>query len=261
MKIRIRHGGRGNEGSTHHVDILDLREKLEEQGYRLARVERGERNSGIPAINLNLLRPPPDGTELQLPATLHLAPYDHPRDKVNVKATLVGLRQQLHGLFGVNKRVELYVRVFIPNYDYEDDRQHRDELETIAHDLRPRDRVEQQILARRRAIAFRNEQLSRFGHQCAVSGCALVDVLEAAHIRKYCCEADNARTNGILLRADLHILFDVNLLAIHPTTHRISVHEKVRESQYRQFDGLRVRLPDGGFDEAAIRLRWKTYRA
>lgn len=88
-----------------------------------------------------------------------------------------------------------------------------------------------------------------------------MDALEAAHIRPYRHESDNAQDNGILLRADLHTLFDLDLLAIDPNTHNILVHETVQDVQYRQFHNQPIDIPDGGFDEAAIRLRLTAYRA
>jgi len=260
MEIRVAHGPYRNENATHHIDILNLGQELGHLGYHLTRVEQGERGTGVPSISLNLRNPPPDGTVLDLPVTLQLAPYDS-QGFLNADVRLVGLRQQLEGLYGVNKRDELHVRVFIPNLDgdYLQGEQ-GDAADLPNRDDRPRDTVMRQIAARRGAQAFRNAQLNRFGRLCAVSACGLVDVLEAAHIRQYRRELDNAQENGILLRADLHTLFDLDLLAIDPDTKRISIHQSVQEMQYRQFHDRPIRLPEGGFDEVAIQARWIAYR-
>jgi hypothetical protein len=260
MQIRIAHGPYGNENASHHIDILDLGVQLGELGYRLTRVERGERGAGVPSLNLNLRNAPLDGTMVTLPVTLRLDPYPS-QSALNADVILIGLRQQLDDLYGTNKRDELHVRVFIPNFDgdYLQPGQ-GDAPELPNRGDRPRDRVMRQIAARRGAPAFRNAQLNRFRGRCAVSGCSLVDVLEAAHIRAYRREQDNAQENGVLLRADLHTLFDLDLLALNPDTRNISVHEVVQEDQYRMYHDHPIRTPDGGFDEAALQARWTAHR-
>ena len=49
-------------------------------------------------------------------------------------------------------------------------------------------------------------------------GCDVVAVLKATHIMPYRGEETNHPSNGLLLRADLHTLFDVGLLTIDPKT-------------------------------------------
>ncbi len=58
----------------------------------------------------------------------------------------------------------------------------------------------------------------RYEHRCVVTGCTVIAVLEAAHIRPYRRPEDNDVKNGLLLRADIHTLFDLNLLGIEPGT-------------------------------------------
>ena len=260
MQIRIADGPYGNENTTHHIDVLDLGAQLRELGHRLTRVERGERGTGVPSLNLNLRNPPPDGTTVTLPVTLRLVPYPS-QSALNADVTLFGLRQQLDDRYGTNKRDELHVRVFIPNFDGDYLQPSQGDAPNLPNrDDRPRDRVMRQIAARRGAPAFRNAQLSRFHGQCAFSGCSLVDVLEAAHIRPYRQENDNAKENGILLRADLHTLFDLDLVAINPDTNTISVHDAVQEGQYRTLHCQPIRMPEDRFDKAAIQTRWTAHR-
>jgi hypothetical protein len=74
------------------------------------------------------------------------------------------------------------------------------------------------IKQRRGQRKFRHALMKRYGARCMVTGCALVDVLEAAHVWPYRGEEDNHPENGLLLRADIHTLFDLNLLSINPAT-------------------------------------------
>jgi hypothetical protein len=58
-------------------------------------------------------------------------------------------------------------------------------------------------------------------------------VLEAAHIDPYRGEGNNHPGNGLLLRADIHTLFDLNLLGIEPNHLRIELHPDIAE-KYRK---------------------------
>lgn len=61
---------------------------------------------------------------------------------------------------------------------------------------------------------FRDNLMSAYGERCAITGCEIKALLEAAHILPYRGPATNHVTNGLLLRADLHTLFDLGLIWI-----------------------------------------------
>jgi len=262
MRIRVAQGAYAGETSSNHLDLIDIAEDLQQQGYNLTRVEKGERNSRVPVINLNLRSGPADGTVVELPVRLHLEPYDG-QSALNVRIGLIGLREGLNQLYGVRSGGELSIRVFIPNFDgeYLNPEESDDSDAPEKPNERPRDRVMRAIAARRGAPGFRAAQLERFSRSCAVSGCTVVETLEAAHIRAYRFETDNARENGILLRADLHTLFDLDLLGVNPDSYIILVHDTVQELQYRLFHGRTVAAPDGGFDGSALRQRWAIFQS
>ena len=81
-----------------------------------------------------------------------------------------------------------------------------------------RETVQRQIKERRGQRSFRDALRKRFGDKCVVTDCEVLDVLEAAHIKPYRGLADNHPDNGILVRADIHTLFDLDLLAVDPDT-------------------------------------------
>ena len=64
--------------------------------------------------------------------------------------------------------------------------------------------------------AFKALVQEAYGRQCAVTGDKIVPVLQAAHIRPITAEGENRVDNGLLLRSDVHTLFDLGYLAIHP---------------------------------------------
>ncbi len=62
--------------------------------------------------------------------------------------------------------------------------------------------------------AFRILVTDAYHRRCAVSGEKTLPVLQAAHIKPYAMDGTNDVTNGILLRSDLHTLFDDGYLTI-----------------------------------------------
>lgn len=100
--------------------------------------------------------------------------------------------------------------------------------------------VERQIRERRGQTQFRNDLRVRYGDRCLVSGCEILAILEAAHISPYRGEEDNNPANGLLLRADIHTLFDLDLLGVEPRTLTVRVHPGVSK-EYGNFDGIQLR--------------------
>ncbi|MGV3465400.1 MAG: HNH endonuclease, partial [Heyndrickxia sp.] len=68
----------------------------------------------------------------------------------------------------------------------------------------------------------------------------------------------NSNSNGIILRNDLHTLFDNNLLVIHPITLLVKIHSKLRKSDYWKFDGTRVsnRSDRSNINKKYLEERW-----
>lgn len=76
--------------------------------------------------------------------------------------------------------------------------------------------------------AFKALVQEAYGRKCAVTGDRIVPVLEAAHIRPVTQQGENRVDNGLLLRSDVHILFDRGYLAIHPDRHTLLVSPRLR---------------------------------
>ena len=106
-----------------------------------------------------------------------------------------------------------------------------------------RERVLREIVARRGQQAFREALLRAYGRRCAVTACGAVDVLEAAHIMPYLGPDTNDVTNGLLLRADLHALFDLGLIGVDPDGLTLVLHERLRGSEYEPLRGRAIRKP------------------
>jgi putative restriction endonuclease len=106
-----------------------------------------------------------------------------------------------------------------------------------------RERAIRAIRLRRGQPAFRAALLAAYGRRCAITGCAVEDVLEAAHITPYLGNLTNHVSNGLLLRTDLHTLFDCGLLAIEPRGRTVVVAEALKNSSYVNLVGKALRNP------------------
>jgi len=64
--------------------------------------------------------------------------------------------------------------------------------------------------------AFRVLVTDAYQRRCAVTGERTLPVLEAAHIKPYSLHGPHRINNGILLRSDLHTLFDLGYVTVTP---------------------------------------------
>ena len=64
--------------------------------------------------------------------------------------------------------------------------------------------------------AFRVLVTDAYERRCAITGEKTLPVLEAAHIKPYALNGPHRISNGILLRSDLHWLFDLGYVTITP---------------------------------------------
>jgi HNH endonuclease len=109
-----------------------------------------------------------------------------------------------------------------------------------------RERTLRSINIRRGQPDFRNKLLKAYSSRCAISGYDCADALEAAHICGYWTEESNHVQNGLLLRSDLHTLFDIGKIGIDPQSFRVIVSDQLKNSKYAIFRGKKLRTPASG---------------
>ncbi|MHB1501916.1 MAG: HNH endonuclease, partial [Candidatus Dormibacteria bacterium] len=109
----------------------------------------------------------------------------------------------------------------------------------------------QETLAHRRLGqgAFRALVTSAYGRRCSLTGERVLPVLEACHIRPATREGPHDVRNGILLRSDLHRLFDDGYLGLDPSTLKLDVSRRLRDDfangrEYYALAGRALRLPE-----------------
>lgn len=98
------------------------------------------------------------------------------------------------------------------------------------------------IYVRRGQQAFRSGLMAAYGGSCAITGCQDRAVLEAAHIQPYRGDHTNVLTNGLLLRSDIHTLFDLHLIALDDDM-RVLVSSTLTDGGYRALQGRKLRPP------------------
>jgi len=76
--------------------------------------------------------------------------------------------------------------------------------------------------------AFRVLVTDVYGRRCAVTGERTLPALEAAHIRPYAEGGSHEARNGLLLRRDIHSLFDAGYVTVTPER-RFEVSRRIRE--------------------------------
>jgi hypothetical protein len=119
-------------------------------------------------------------------------------------------------------------------------------------------RVQRQIRARRGQPEFRNALLRAYGGECAISGCAVIDALEAAHVLPHRGPHSNHVQNGLLLRADLHTLFDLHRLFIDGASMTVTLDPELqRDATYASLHGRRIHVPAEVSDRPSARALYR----
>lgn len=113
------------------------------------------------------------------------------------------------------------------------------------------------IALRRGQRAFRSALIEAYEGRCPVTGCDCADALEAAHIFPYQGDQTNAVSNGLLLRADIHVLFDLGMISIDPDNLTVVLAETLKTTSYSALDGMRVKIPkDPSASPSRHALQW-----
>ena len=107
--------------------------------------------------------------------------------------------------------------------------------------------------------AFRVLVTDAYQRRCAVTGERTLPVLQAAHIKPYSQNGEHAVTNGLLLRSDLHTLYDEGYITID-TDYRLDVSKRLHEDygngrDYYKYHGKKLLiLPEREEERPAKKL-------
>lgn len=181
----------------------------------------------------------------------------HPRDrlfKVDVpgssnRVRYVPFNPAVHGHVDLRKNDDGKWEVFPLEVDEQARLEAQGQSEALAHappidsDHDARVWAMRAVAQRRGQPLFRAQLLDAYGGGCAITGCTALEVLEAAHIVPYRGEHTHRVDNGLLLRADLHTLFDCQLLWI-TSEHTVELAPSLMATDYAVFAGQPINLPD-----------------
>ena len=97
--------------------------------------------------------------------------------------------------------------------------------------------------------------------EICISGVQIKDALHACHLISHAESGNNNSTNALLLRSDIHDLFDANLIGIDPESLKISVKEFLLATEYGKFNGRRLaeRVDNVTPDINALNRRWEIF--
>lgn len=104
------------------------------------------------------------------------------------------------------------------------------------------------ILPRLGQGLFRIVVTDAYSRRCAITGERTLPVLEAAHIKPYAMAKRHEVSNGLLLRSDLHRLFDDGYLTVDPQNRQVVVSKRIKEEfengkEYYNLEGRVLREP------------------
>jgi len=94
--------------------------------------------------------------------------------------------------------------------------------------------------------AFRILVTDAYSRKCSITGEKTLPVLEAAHIKPYASSGPHLTSNGILLRSDMHKLFDSGYLTITKEL-KVEVSPRIKEEfengkEYYQYHGKELKI-------------------
>ena len=105
-----------------------------------------------------------------------------------------------------------------------------------------------------------------YERRCAITSERTLPALDAAHIKPYSKSGEHSVENGLLLRRDLHALFDQGYVTITPRF-EVEVSRRIREEyengrDYYRFHGTAIRLPDNPAYRPSVQyLDWHNRQA
>lgn len=127
----------------------------------------------------------------------------------------------------------------------------------------PRARYGEPVLIRPRLGqgAFRILVTDAYGRKCAVTGERTLPALDAAHIRPYAEGGEHSLSNGLLLRRDIHGLYDAGYVTVTPQL-RFEVSNRIHEDfdngkYYYSLRGQQIGVPvRSDYKPSPDELRW-----
>ncbi|WP_144016041.1 HNH endonuclease signature motif containing protein [Demequina sp. NBRC 110052] len=118
------------------------------------------------------------------------------------------------------------------------------------------------VRVRRGQQKFREHLLAVFGERCAFTNETPTRALEAGHLYSYAALGEHHRHGGLLLRRDIHRLFDDGLLAVDPTSLTADVAPSLEPyPQYSRLHGEPLSVPLRDQQVEWLEKHWVEHRS
>lgn len=182
--------------------------------------------------------------------------------KINLKSGVKGVKQGFMFVnntdfnFLVERLIELMNRVIVAHTKSSKSKNY---LFSQAKDDEKNEYTQKKI--RRNQSHFRLNLIQVYGLRCMISRIEISELIDAAHIISHSDSGINHTNNGLLLRIDLHRLFDANLLGINPKTFTVKISKNLKNTEYEKFDGVKISLKNDGsyLDDRFLIEKWKCF--
>jgi ribosomal protein L37AE/L43A len=109
--------------------------------------------------------------------------------------------------------------------------------------------------------AFRTLLLQRQGSNCAFTGAAPAAALEACHLYSYANVGEHHEHGGLLIRRDLHRLFDLGYICVNPETWQVDVGPATSVyPEYARLSGQPLKAELAAGHRRWLRQHWSEHR-
>jgi hypothetical protein len=211
------------------------------------------------------------------PALLDVAAHDNKGNIISVSPT-TELLSKHRVLFEANKLPRVAVQASTANLNIARDAEAlappsvvtADPLENLGFDpflaVDDRVKVESQQVRREGQREFIKTMERIWRGQCVVTGTSVREVLDGAHIYPYGGKATNNPRNGLLLRADIHRLFDRHCISLQYDAGDLVFHvaPDLLAGEYAKFHRLRVdanNLPEFAPHQDVVRHHFEQFQS
>jgi integrase len=164
----------------------------------------------------------------------------------NIRLNLKDHLDVIHELYGEFEEYKIEKFVLVPENDVEQNFVNHPNIEVeTEYSIVPESEGEYEYVKRKRRIGhpqYKEFTILAYNNRCAVTGEKFPNILEACHIQPYINEKSNHIQNSILLRADIHKLFDDGYLTIDEK-YIVKISPSLNSEYYQSFHGKKIYLP------------------
>lgn len=105
---------------------------------------------------------------------------------------------------------------------------------------------------------FRGHLFAEFGSNCAFTGPCYFGALDAAHLYSYTQVGEHRKGGGLLMRRDLHTLFDRGLVGVNKKQ-QVALHQDLLDTQYGYLLGENLKVQTGRKERMYLAEHYETH--